>query len=220
MAVSQLARDVAAFLLSTDPVITNAISRLNFSVDAIRLDPAGYRWMGKLMLEGAISVEGKEGAKGSATAAVYTSLLDKMTLRPDLKLAGSDNPAILEQTGVIHETTHALIDFHGFAATNAVEEATAYIAQVTYAFARSRVHSTGEPKGKAILEAALEVVRGRRLLVKPGQKMRSSDTDVKQLVEAVRQHPAAYPDADEQNHSDGIFGGQLKNAPYRSSKFG
>lgn len=219
MAVSQLARDVAAFLTSKDPAITQALSRLDFSIDAIRLDPAGYRWMGKLMLEGGIDVTGAQASGDSATAAVYTSLLDKMTLRPGLKLEGDGNSAILEQAGVVHETTHALVDFHGFAATNAVEEAAGYLAQVTYAKARSRVHFSTEPKAQAILTAAVDIVMNRRLLVKTGQKLASSDSDVKALVEAIRQHPAAYPDADEQNHSNGIFGGQLKGS-YRSSKFG
>lgn len=181
MAVSQLARDVAAFLTSKDPAITQALSRLDFSIDAIRLDPAGYRWMGKLMLAGGIDVTEAKGSGDSATAAVYTSLLDKMTLRPGLKLEGDGNSAILEQAGVVHETTHALVDFHGFATTNAVEEAAGYLAQVTYAKARSRVHFSADPKAQAILTAAVDIVMNRRLLVRTGQKLASSDRDVKAL---------------------------------------
>lgn len=217
-----LSDDVSGFLLSSDTGIQYGLSRLRFSVDGLGVDPEGYAEIGRQVRQRAITVREPRSRPGTPIAAAYTAGTDTLSVRLPAGLVLTDfTPrAVGEQAGLVHEITHALFDFHGYRTTNAVEEAVAYIAETLYATSRMlRRSSPGEPRVEAILSAALGVVTGRQMLVRTGQALSSSAADVRALVDAVRAHSAAYPDADAANHTDGIFGG-LMNPWYPSARFG
>lgn len=217
-----LSSDVAGFLLSSDTGIQWGLSRLSFSVDGLRVDPEGYAEMGHQIRQGGIQVREPRSAPGTPIAAAYTAGTNTLSLRlpAGLQLSAGTATSIGEQAGIVHEITHALFDYHGYSATNAVEEAVAYIAETLYAAARAlRRSNPGDPRADAILTAALAVVEGRQMRMRLGQALASSSADVRALVDAIRAHTAAYPDADSANHTNGIFGG-LMNPYYPSSRFG
>jgi len=213
-----LGDDVASFLLSTDTSVQYGLSRLQFSVDGMRVNSEGYAEMGHKIRQGAIQVVQATSSSNSQAAAVYTPARNLLSLPPGIRLAGSSAEVIGQQAGVVHEVTHALFDFHGYRTTNAVEEAVAYIAEMLYATARMLRRSTpGNPRSNAILTAALNVVTSRRMLTQLRQMLLSTSPEVRALADAVRAHPI-YPDANAANHANGVFGG-LMNPWYPSANF-
>jgi hypothetical protein len=220
MALTAQAKAVADFLTSRDKGIDYSLSRLEFSIDGMGIDPQGYREMGNKILEGGITVGEASSSGKSQIAAAYTAGLDKLSLPKgeSLKLEGGSGEAVGDQAGIIHEITHALFDFHGYNTTVGVEEATAYIAETLFALVRGSRRSSDDPQSDKILKAAYEVVNGRKMILQTGQKLSSRDADVRKLVEAVRAHPDYSGSANDGNHVNGIFGG-LMNPWYPSKNY-
>ena len=83
-----LSDDVANFLLSTDTGVQYGLSRLRFSVDGMQVDAEGYAEMGHKIRQGAIHVGQATYSSNSQADAVYTAALDRLSLRPGIRLTG------------------------------------------------------------------------------------------------------------------------------------
>lgn len=203
-----LAADVANFLLSTDISISHAISNLDFTLDSIRIDPEGYHEMGHKIRQHAITVEAARSRSGSsALSAAYTPALNKLSVSPGINLTTS----VVDQSTIIHEITHALVDYHRVATTEMVDEALAYIAGSIFALSRLTQLSSPDPRSQAIVAAAQNIVRANPSFLIPQRtvNLSSSDANVSQLLQAIRNHTIAYPNATHATNSDGISGGLI-----------
>src|SRR4051794_26355 len=112
-----LDRDVADFLTSRTGEIAGAIERLDFIIIDFHVDPEGYREIGHMIRQGSITVETAQSSPGSGIEAVYTAGLNKLSVPANINLS-----EIGHQIKVIHEATHALIDFHNYQTTELVDE--------------------------------------------------------------------------------------------------
>lgn len=205
---SSLSADVSNFLLSTETSISFAINNINFTLDSIRIDPEGYREMGYKVRSRGITVEpARSRSSSSALSAVYTPGLDKLTVPPTINLANS----VTDQAMIIHEMTHALIDYHRVRTLNMIDEALAYIAESIYARSKLTSLSSSNPLSQAIITAAQNIVQAdpNFLIAQRIVNLRSSDTLVALLLQAIRNHSSAYPNASQTTYSDGIQGGLI-----------
>ncbi len=122
------ATEVADFLLSTESYIVFALGRLNFHVGGFRIDTECYREIGHKIRQRAITVAPARSSPGSQVAAVYTPARDRLSVPANLDLHRPGPGRIGNQGMIVHEATHALVDFHRFTCTGAVDEACGYIA--------------------------------------------------------------------------------------------
>lgn len=127
------------------------------------------------------------------------------------QLTGTTRRVIIDQAGIIHECTHALMDFHGARTTGAIHEAVAYVASAVYTISFEVLLSSSSTKGNVILQAANAIATGRRF---GGGVVRlaAGDQDVWTLLQTIRGHTAAYPDSDSISGTDGIREGLVN--PY------
>ena len=196
--------DVANFLLSDERYITLGLSRLNFSLDGCRVDTEGYREIGNMIRIGSISVRAARTSGGSSVAAVYTPALDRISVPGHLDLRTRGTALIGNQAMIVHESTHALLDFHRYSVLGSVDEACAYIAGQTYAAALSYRLSSGNPSSQAILAASQAIVDRRQMTAQVGAVLQPTDADVAALLGAIASHASAYPDANAVHRGDGI----------------
>ncbi len=205
-----LAAQVADFLLAEEGAIAFGLNRLDFYVESFHVDPEGYREIGHKIRQGAIEVAAASRSGGdSRIGAAYTALRNRLSLPPTLDLSHTSSQSIQQQAMIVHEVTHALMDYHHFQTSGTVQEVTAYIAETLYAAARStRIGASQHPPSDAIFTAAREIVFGRNMKIDLGQRLVMTDTDVAALASAVRAHPD-YRDADGHTRSDGISGGLI-----------
>ncbi|NNK64701.1 MAG: hypothetical protein HKO98_15990, partial [Gemmatimonadetes bacterium] len=208
-ALSPEATEVADFLLSEESYITFGLGKLNFTLAGFRVDTQGYREIGHKIRQGAIEVRPVESAPGSSVAAVYTGLLDRLSVPAGLDLHTPRRRRIKDQSMVVHEVTHALVDFHRFTTTGALDEACAYVAGQLYAMSLGDLQSSSRPRDNAIFTASRTIVQQRRMKFVPGAVLMASDSDVAALAAAVRGHTQAYPDADVRRTGDGVHGGLI-----------
>ena len=110
---------------------------------------------------------------------------------------------------IVHEATHALVDFHRFACTGALNEACGYIAGQVYAMTLGLRQAGAGPRSAAIISAAQAVVRRRRMTIRTGAVLRAADADMATLIRAITAHTSAYPDASVRRTADGIRGGLI-----------
>lgn len=199
---------VGNFLLSTDGHIVNAFNKLNFGVSGCLVDTEGYREMGHKVRQGAIAVEPASSSAGSSLSAVYTPGRDRLSVSTPLNLAGASGAAVVRQAEIVHEITHALMDFHRYAISDTLQEVLAYLAGTIYMRAHAVSASASEPRTQAILGAAQQVVVDRSMHVRAGQRLQLSDPDVAQLAAAIRGH-SSYPNADTVRQADGVSGGLI-----------
>ena len=200
-------QQVADFLLSEDGAVTYGLNKLDFTLARVRVDPTGYREIGHKIRQGAIEVREVAPRPGSATRAVYTPAMNRLSVPAGLDLVTPGSAQIAAQATIVHEATHALLDYHRFTTSVALDEAAAYVAEQIYAMARHRRQGSSDARAQAILSAAQAVVRGRDMLSRQGVVLFETDPDVEALVQAVRGHTGAYPNADERVTPDGIWGG-------------
>lgn len=207
MALSDM---VANFLLSNDASVTFALGKLDFTFDSFRVDYEGYREIGHKIRQGAIEVAEASASSGSQIAAVYTAQRDRLSLPANLDLSGRGRASIGQQAMIVHECTHALMDFHYYQTTGAVQEACAYIAESIYATCKLiGLSGGGNSQSQAILDAASVIVTERSMHRNVGQRLLPGDTDVAQLIAAVRAHDAYRSEAGQPYRSDGICGGLM-----------
>jgi len=200
---------VGRFLLSDDPEIRRAIDGLNFTIAGFQVDPEGYREIGHKMLSGGISVVLITPSQGSHVFAAYTNALDKMSFTEQPQLSGTAGAAIMHQGAVIHESTHALMDYHRFQTTGAIQEAAAYVAETLfYAFRHRRFTSATHQQSAAIMNAAYAVISGRNMISTTGVQLQAGDPDVANLIRAISAHPS-YPNAGQADRTSGISGGLI-----------
>lgn len=200
---------VSGFLLSTDPSVTFAMGKLEFSVDTFRVDYEGYREIGHKIRSGGIAVSVASRSAGSTTAAVYTPQRDRISVQSDLDLNGRSTRSIIQQAMIVHECTHALMDFHRFQTTGLVQEATAYIAGQVYAAAKTiQLRSGSDPETAAILNAAFAVVSNRAMTRATAQRLSTGDPDVMALMNAIHAH-RDYRSSHQTVSVDGISGGLI-----------
>jgi hypothetical protein len=203
------ADEVADFLLSTESYVVFALGRLEFSLDGFRVDREGYREIGHKIKQGAVAVVPVQSASGSRVAAVYTPRRDRLSVPAGLDLHTPGAARIGNQAMIVHECTHALIDFHRFTCSGAVNEACGYIAGQLYAMTLGLRQTGAGAESRAIIATAQAVVTGRRMTGTTGVQLRSTDRDVAALVAAVTAHTSAYPDARVVRTPDGISGGLI-----------
>lgn len=203
------ADEVADFLLSTESYIFFALGRLNFRVEGFRIDIQGYREIGRKIRSGAITVVAARSSTGSQVAAVYTPRRDRLSVPANLDLHTHGPVRISNQSMIVHEATHALVDFHRFACTGAVDEACGYIAGQVYAMSLGlRQVGAGARSGR-IITAAQAIVTGRQMVTRTGAHLTVRDPDVVALLTAITAHTSAYPDAGVRHTPDGIRGGLI-----------
>jgi len=202
------ARVIGEFLLSRGNSIRRALDRLDFEIEGFRIDPAGFREIGHKFLQRAISVFEQQGAASGHLGAAYTDRLDKMTLTAAPRLTGTGRTVVIDQAGIVHECTHALMDFHGARTTGAIHESAAYTAGAVYAVGFNVLLSSSSTRSNAILQAANAIATGRRF-GNGTVRLAAGDQDVAALVQAIRSHTAAYPDADSISGTDGIREGLM-----------
>ena len=192
--------EVAGFLLSTESYIVFALDRLDFCVEAFRVDTEGYREIGHKIRQGAITVAPVRSSAGSQVAAVYTPHRDRLSVPANLDLHTPGPARISNQSMIVHEATHALVDFHRFTCTGAVDEACGYIAGQLYAMSLGLRQTGAGPRSSAIIAAAQAVVTGRRMVFQTGTRLSTRDPDMVALLGAITAHTSAYPDAGVQQH--------------------
>lgn len=200
--------DVANFLLSDQQHITFAMSKLDFYLNDFHVDPVGYREIGHLIRQDAVSVEPASRSSGSSISAVYTAALNKLSLSPGMDLTGTTGTAINHQSTIIHEITHALMDFHHYQTSGTLQEVAAYISGGIYAASHHRQFSSSNPYSAAIIQAAFNVIRSHNLISNRGVLISRSHPDVEQLAIAIEAHPS-YPNSGQPYRSDGISGGLI-----------
>jgi hypothetical protein len=201
--------EVANFLLSTDSYIAFALGRLNFTVEGFRVDTKGYREIGHKIRQRAITVVAVRATGGSQVAAAYTARRDQLSVPAGLDLHTPGAARISNQAMIVHEGTHALVDFHRFASTGAVNEACGYVAGQVYAMSLGLRQAGVGARSSAIISAAQAVVSRRRMTTRIGARLRASDPDVARLIRAITAHTSAYPDARVHRTPDGIRGGLI-----------
>jgi GNAT superfamily N-acetyltransferase len=180
MALSDM---VANFLLSNDASVTFALGKLDFTFDSFRVDYEGYREIGHKIRQGAIEVAEASASSGSQIAAVYTAQRDRLSVPANLDLSGRGRGSIGQQAMIVHECTHALMDFHYYQTTGAVQEACAYIAESIYATCKLiGLSGGGNTQSQAILDAASAIVTGRSMHRNPEYWGMSIGT---QLMDAI-----------------------------------
>jgi hypothetical protein len=195
--------EVADFLLADQVPIKAAIDRLDFWLEDFHVDPEGYREIGHKVRSNAVRVIARRRGQAHGAGATYTALMDKISVSDNLDLAGS----IADQSLIIHEVTHALMDYHRYRASDLVQEVAAYVAGGLYARCRAMPGlRANRPEEQAILTAAQDIVTPRVMMVSPGTRLRMSDPDVQRLAAAIR-GSSIYPDVDAVRGSDGISGG-------------
>lgn len=205
---TSLSAAVSNFLLSTDTSISFAINNIDFTLDGIRIDPEGYREMGHKVRSRGITIEpARSRSSSSALSAVYTPGLDKLTVSPNIDLTNS----VIDQAMIIHEMTHALVDYHRVRTLNMIDEALAYIAESIYARSKATQLSSRDTRAQAIITAAQNVVGSNPNFIIPQHivNLTSSDRHVSQLLQAIRNHSSAYPNATQETNSDGITEGLI-----------
>jgi len=203
------ADEVADFLLSTESYIVYALGRLNFSVEGFRIDIEGYREIGHKIRSGAITVAVGRRSAGSQVAAVYSQLRDRLSVPANLDLHTPGPARVSNQSLIVHEVTHALVDFHRFACTGAVDEACGYIADQVYAKALGLQQTGAGGRSGAIITAAQAIVTGRQMTTRTGARLTVRDPDVAVLITAITAHSNVYPDAGVHTTPGGIPGGLL-----------
>ena len=203
------AEEVADFLLSTESYIAHALGRLNFSVEGFRVDTQGYREIGHKIRQDIVTVAPAQRAEGSEVAAVYTRPRNRLSVPANLDLHTPGPARIGNQAMIVHEVTHALVDFHRFTCTGAVDEACGYIAGQVYAMSLSVRQAGAGARSAAIITAAQAVVSGHQMTIRTGARLRASEPDVATLIRAISAHTSAYPDAGVTSTPDGIRGGLI-----------
>ena len=198
-----LADEVADFLLSRQRHISYAIGNLDFYVDRFHVEPQGFREMGNLIRMGNIRVEPPSRSSRSAIAAVYTPALNKLSIAPGMDLAGTTPQAVIAQSQIIHEMTHALMDFHHYQTTGTMQEVAAYLSGGIYAHSHFISLTTTNPDSNRILTAARQVIQSHRMLIDHGVVITRSQRDVDRLARAIEAHPN-YPDSSRIMQADGI----------------
>jgi hypothetical protein len=201
--------EVANFLRSEESYVVFGLGKLNFTLAGFRVDTEGYREIGDKVRQGAIEVRPVRSEPGSSVAAVYTGRLDCLSVPAGLDLHTPGRRRIKDQSMIVHEATHALVDFHRFTFSGALDEACAYLAGQLYAMSLGDRQSSSRPRDDAIFSAARNIVQQRRMKYVTGAVLAASDPDVAALADAVRGHTHAYPDADVTRTGDGIRGGLL-----------
>ncbi|RVT84477.1 hypothetical protein DXV76_12400 [Rhodobacteraceae bacterium CCMM004] len=198
--------DIAQFLQSDDRAIAFALARLNFTIDGFAVDTAGFRKIGQMVELGTITVGTSARGHGHVTAAVYTALnRNRLTVPPGLDLTGRTARAVSDQAMVVHECTHALMDYHRFQTSAGAQEVAAYIAGALYAKARAVVMSApGDPQTDAIFSSAHAVVANRGMVGRLNQTLAAADPDVALLAAAVAGHREYAEVADDPARMDGI----------------
>jgi hypothetical protein len=203
-----LNENVADFLLSDDRHINFAIEKLNFFIEDFHVDPEGYREVAQKVRQGALTVVAASRSGGSRTSAVYTALLDKISVSKNMDLSGTSAQAISQQAEIIHEMTHALMDYHFYQTTGTVQEIAAYMAGGLYARAHLQSLSSSQPDTAAILQNVVQIIQGRQMIIQRGVRLRLTDPDVSRLADAISSHPS-YSNSDISVRSDGITGGLI-----------
>jgi len=203
------ASEVADFLLSDESYITYALGKLDFTFAGFPVDLAGYREIGHKIRQGALEVKPDPSAPGARIAASYTALANRLSVPAGLDLHTPGPHRIANQSVIVHEVTHALVDFHRFTTTGALDEACAYLAGQLYAMSFGLRQASTNSRANAIFVAAQAIVTQRRMTSTRGTVLFGSDPDVVTLARAVRGHTHAYPDADITRTGDGISGGLL-----------
>lgn len=205
-----LSDTVADFLLSNDVSVTFALGKLDFVFDNFHVDYEGYREIGHKIRQGAICVEEAQRSEGSQIAAVYTAARDRLSVPAGLDLSGRGRGSIGQQAMIVHECTHALMDFHYYQTTGAIQEACAYVAEAIYATSKLiGLSGGGNAQSQAILDAAAAIVTGRSMHRNAGQRLLTGDADVARLISAVSAHDSYRADAANPYRSDGICGGLM-----------
>ena len=201
--------EIADFLLSDESSITTALGKLNFTLGGFRVETKGYREIGHKIRQGAIEVRAVQSDPDSPLAAAYTPRLDRLSVSAGLDLHTPRRGRIKDQSMVVHEVTHALLDFHRFTTTVALDEACAYVAGQVYARALGDLQMSSRPRDGAIFSASQRIVRERRMRYVTGAVLMATDPDVVALTDAIRGHTRAYPDADVRRTGDGVYGGLI-----------
>lgn len=201
--------EVADFLLSDEPHIRTAMERLNFFVEDFHVEPEGYREIGHKIKQGAVTVSQGTRIRGSQTSAVYTPRLDQLSVSSaNMDLLGTSPQAISQQTEIVHEVTHAVMDYHRYQATSVVQEIAAYVAGGLYARGHFLPLNSDYEESQAILRAATGIIDSRNMITSREERLRLGDSDVAELAQAIRGHQS-YPNADDVFPSDGISGGLI-----------
>ena len=107
-----------------------------------------------------------------------------------------------EKALVIHEATHALLDYHRQPLRKSISEAAAYIAQAMYLKLKNAWHElqfTNRPSD-FILASAYQIAL--RILTTPGAYNVTSE-ELQKLIEDIRQTPI-YQSGSPETHYDGI----------------
>lgn len=209
--LSTEAQQVVDFLLSQESYIVFGLGKLNFTLEGFRVDTEGYREIGHKIRSGAIEVRviPPDPDRESEVEATYTARMDKLSVPEGLDLRTEARGHIRNQAMIVHEATHALVDYHRATLSGALDEACAYVAGQVYSMSVGSPQTSSERRAQAILSASHAIVQQRRMKYVTGAVLRASDTDVAALVAAVRGHTGAYPDADVVRTGDGIDGGLL-----------
>lgn len=204
--MNALERRVADFLLAETAPIKPAIDKLDFYLDDFHVDPEGFQEIGWKIRQDAVHVvPAQRSGSGHSVGAVYTPGRSLISVSGSLDLAGS----VADQSTIIHEVTHALMDFHHYHANNLVHEVAAYVAGGLYARARAMPSlSASEQAEQAILDTAQNIVGTRTMIVRPGTRLSMSDRDVRSLADAIG-GSNIYPNLDAVTPSDGITGGLI-----------
>lgn len=199
--------EIAAFLLSDEPGIKRAIDRLNFTIAGFQVDTKGYHIIAGKLLDGAMDAAMTDANPDSHGFASYSPSDDILRFTERPVLTGTSGNAVMHQGAVIHECTHALMDFHRFRTTGGIKEAAAYVAEALYHASRHREFtSTTNTQTASIMDAANAIVQGRNMVSATGARLLVLDDDVARLIYAIWDHPS-YPDAHKIDRVSGISGG-------------
>jgi hypothetical protein len=152
-----------------------------------------------MIRQGSITVEIAQSSPGSRIDAVYTSGLNKLSVPQSLNLS-----EIGHQMKVIHEATHALIDFHNYRTTELIDEMAAYIADSLYGAIRHQSVRSPDSRTMSILRAALEVVSQHNMVNSRGVRLSRQDPYVAQLAQAIESHPSYDGAGGRPNYANGI----------------
>lgn len=198
-ATMALKDDLHKFLSDTSAPVGTAIGKIDFSLDTFRVDPEGYRRLAVLVQGESLKVDPVDGNEGSRLSAAYTPGLDKISVPTNL-----DMTTVAHQSTIIHEMTHALVDYHVYKTSELMDEAIAYIASAVFAAALGRTISSSDAQSKAILVAADAVVAKRKMATTRGVKLKATDADVKALTDAIAAHPSYNGAGERPSYANGI----------------
>jgi outer membrane protein OmpA-like peptidoglycan-associated protein len=175
----------------SDPVL----QRMDFWVDSIHVRGEAYSAIADLIDREQILVVSGDDPDHSQ----YDSRTDTITTQ----LAGAP-PDLFNRSRLVHECTHAIVDWEYVVTTQHINEAAVRIAQVTYLLVSDPNPAIPARYLKNHLSRAIDVAKAFNLDKVPGSGVRLSTDDFADLLKQINREPAYHKDAGAFSVANGI----------------